>query len=1029
MNLVLTVVCVAVLLHIAGCSAAAQDNLAPNPGFELRDGDAPAFGEKRTPDDPSRRMVWTDETARSGERSVGIITPERVQSRWRTGHLRDILLAPGSECRLSAWVKTEAVEGSAHLRLYFIDAGGGIVAQPGSRGLEGDNDWSLLELPFRVPEAPTHTMIYLEMNGTGSAWFDDVTLAGQRSEEALPGEAQATVYGPDDFWDLRGYEAVQRGPRRVIQLPPDVPTGEALLYFEGETARYDIIIQYLDEPDGASTVAVSLNDRELGARTFDEITEGTDDVLKEWTLPGVDVQRNSRLLLAGRAHEGEYARVVSVAFRAAGGFAGDLLPPGQLPPPPSLLVYRDRGEQAAARRMFAAFVSKHGAAPRAERRRAELAALQTPDDWRAYQRGVRARLDEFWGPFPDKTPLNPQVVGVIEHEQYSIEKVIFESRPGYFVTASFYRPKGREFPVPGVLVVCGHAADGKGYVLYHETCLGLVIKGYAVLAIDPTGQGERSEYFDPDTLANLVPLCVGQHHQLGRPSFLVGQTLGGYRTWDAIRGVDYLLTRTEVDPEKIAAVGNSGGGQMAFLVTAADERVAVCVAAHPGGSMENTYLTGTGISDREMLSLIPPRPCRVVVGRDSGENHGPKVDDMLQFYRGMGYGEERGELTWVDGVHDMRQPKRVAAYEWLNRWFGKEEEGSEEPPLEPLSAEDLWCTDTGFTLKSLGGETGQKLNHKRMLETLPGRPLPADPADADRQAAALRDAVTARLGLRVEAGREPPEARTVRIVEAEGFTAELLLMDSEPDITLPAVLLTPAAPRADAPVVIHCAERGKPTRFDRPSLPLELCLRGFTVLTLDVRNVGEMDPRGGNFRATVAGYNPDDWARDAQAINAHPDLGRTLAGMQAFDVIRAADWLRARLDLQGRAPVVVGEERGGLWALLAGAFDEGIGDVVTVRTLTSLKMLIENPYHEVRGYFWMPGALADFDLPELAALVAPRVVTWVDPVDAMADPVAQETFARYAAWAEAMSVARGGRVQVTHADADSLGETVAALAP
>jgi len=114
-----------------------------------------------------------------------------------------------------------------------------------------------------------------------------------------------------------------------------------------------------------------------------------------------------------------------------------------------------------------------------------------------------------------------------------------------------------------------------------------------------------------------VRRCCPQHHYAGRPSWLVGRSLAGYRTWDGIRAVDALLQRPEVDPNRLAVVGNSGGGQMALLIAAADERIQVCAAAHPGGPMENTYLTGKGLVDRDLLGLIAPRPCIFIVGDES----------------------------------------------------------------------------------------------------------------------------------------------------------------------------------------------------------------------------------------------------------------------------------------------------------------------------------------------------------------------------------------------------------------------------
>ena len=302
-----------------------------------------------------------------------------------------------------------------------------------------------------------------------------------------------------------------------------------------------------------------------------------------------------------------------------------------------LRLYKTPDQQSAAQAMLETFISER-LAQVADARDRELAALKTPEQWRERQAMSRARLKESFGRFGPKQPLHARIVGALDRTDYVIEKLVFESHPGYHCTANVYLPKGRDFPLPGVLFTCGHSAEGKAAPLYHECCLGLVLKGYVVLALDPTGQGERSEYFDPGTGEHLVPLTVSQHHYLSRPSFLVGRTLAGYRTWDGVRAVDYSTSPPEVDGERIAVVGNSGGGIMALLIAAVDERVQVCAAAHPGGSMEQTFLSGRWGPQCEILSLIAPRPCLFIVGEDSREeaSHRQKMDDMLRFYEGLG---------------------------------------------------------------------------------------------------------------------------------------------------------------------------------------------------------------------------------------------------------------------------------------------------------------------------------------------------------------------------------------------------------
>src|ERR1041384_6648366 len=191
----------------------------------------------------------------------------------------------------------------------------------------------------------------------------------------------------------------------------------------------------------------------------------------------------------------------------------------------------------------------------AEKRRA---ALQSKRDAEAYVREVRQKIQQCFGPWPEKTPLNPRVTGVVERDTYKIEKVIFESRPNFPVTANLYIPLDGRSPRPGVVGTCGHSANGKAADAYQSFAQGLARQGYVCLMFDPIGQGERLQYVD----ASFKPrrgVGVSEHLYAGNQQFLIGEFFGAWRAWDGIRALDYLLTRPEVDPKQGGVTGNSGG--------------------------------------------------------------------------------------------------------------------------------------------------------------------------------------------------------------------------------------------------------------------------------------------------------------------------------------------------------------------------------------------------------------------------------------------------------------------------------------
>lgn len=116
------------------------------------------------------------------------------------------------------------------------------------------------------------------------------------------------------------------------------------------------------------------------------------------------------------------------------------------------------------------FVARENALHR--QRLERLAALTTKADAEAYVRAVRGKIRESFGPFPEKTPLNARVTRVVERDAYTIENLLFESRPGFLVSANLYVPKGRRFPLPGVVGSCGHSVNGKAIDTYQSFCRG-----------------------------------------------------------------------------------------------------------------------------------------------------------------------------------------------------------------------------------------------------------------------------------------------------------------------------------------------------------------------------------------------------------------------------------------------------------------------------------------------------------------------------------------------------------------------------
>src|SRR5690606_7320498 len=188
------------------------------------------------------------------------------------------------------------------------------------------------------------------------------------------------------------------------------------------------------------------------------------------------------------------------------------------------------------------------------------------------------RFQEVIGTFPDiRTPLNPKVTSVHTRNGIVAENLYFESLPNYYVTATFFYPEGTSSRLPTVLFCSGHSADGYRYWKYQAVILNLVKKGFAVLAFDPIGQGERKSYLDESGNPTLKPTF--EHSYPGVQTFLAGRSPAYYFIYDGIRALDYLETRDEVDMKRLGITGWSGGATQTAYIAACDKRIYASVPA------------------------------------------------------------------------------------------------------------------------------------------------------------------------------------------------------------------------------------------------------------------------------------------------------------------------------------------------------------------------------------------------------------------------------------------------------------------
>jgi cephalosporin-C deacetylase-like acetyl esterase len=348
-----------------------------------------------------------------------------------------------------------------------------------------------------------------------------------------------------------------------------------------------------------------------------------------------------------------------------------------------------------------------------DERRAAWAAIHDERDLLRVQRELQKKLLKMIGGLPtEKTDLHPRITGKVEMDGFSIEKLIFESLPGVYVSALVYIPNDHSKKTPAVLVPAGHSTNGKIY--YQDICQRLVKRGYVVLAWDPVGQGERSQFWDAKAGKSRYNLICAEHAVLGNLAYLAGTNLARWEIWDGIRAVDYLLTRPEVDGERISIVGTSGGGFQAAQIAALDKRIKVVVPscyitalpmrvynrvfADPDSDPEQDLfgMISNGVDHPGLLLLMYPRPVLVaaaVLDFFPIEGTHKTFRELHALYARFQHGD-RLAITESYNGHQFSPQNQQAALEFLDHFNGLPARRGL-PDVKKLDDKPLLCTTSG----------------------------------------------------------------------------------------------------------------------------------------------------------------------------------------------------------------------------------------------------------------------------------------------------------------------------------------------
>ena len=614
---------------------------------------------------------------------------------------------------------------------------------------------------------------------------------------------------------------------------------------------------------------------------------------------------------------------------------------------------------------------------------------------------IRERMLSALGGLPERTPLNPRVVGVLDRDGYRVEKVIFESQPQFYVTGNLYVPKSGQPPYPAVLFPLGHERGGKPNPDWQHVLVSLARRGFVAFTWDTLGQGERAQFYDTDLETSKLGETgyTTEHTMIGAQCLLAGDNIARYTIWDGIRALDYLLSRREVDATRVACTGNSGGGTHTAYLSALDDRIGV---AAPSCFITSWQRLLESIGPQDAEQCLPPFLKDGLDHADFIYAFAPKpyiiLSAIRDFFSISGAREtyaETGHLYSLleepqklamfeaDNTHGFSLPRRLAAYNWLSRWLKGSEDLAPEQEVKVEDEEVLRCTPSGQVATSLGGETVFSLNTKRVEQNKP-RHVPLINATAVSANRTEMQRGVRRL-IAFEPGTSPLNVKPFGQIEGDGYVMEKFIYESEPGIIVPAVLFVPKMSEGRKPAVVYVNDRGKSAGASEGAVN-QLVKRGFVVLAMDMRGCGETRPP----------QNPDESNETYRYFGQYDSamrallVGKTLVGMRAEDISRGVDLLASRPEVDAARIYGFGVGPGALTLLHEAVLDERIKELALVGMLDSYESVTTHRIHRNIYESLVPGALKVYDLRDLVAAIAPRPVWIVDAVDPLGKRVQTE---------------------------------------
>ncbi len=627
-----------------------------------------------------------------------------------------------------------------------------------------------------------------------------------------------------------------------------------------------------------------------------------------------------------------------------------------------------------------------------DRRRVAFEQIRSSEDALAWQTARRTFMIEQIGGIPE--PIRPasRTVGIIDRGDYVVEKVIYESRPGHHITAVLYLPKNQKPPFPAMIICCGHSYDGKASEGYQRVGILAAKNGLAALCFDPIGQGERYQILNvkgrsghhtsdrPNPrlveIQKLTPSAppqynpVEEHTLIGIGPILLGSNTAHYRVWDAMRSVDYLVSRPDIDATKIGVTGNSGGGTESSYLMALDNRVAAAApgcfltsyqrlleTVGPQDAEQNVFgQLKFGLDESDYVIMTAPRPVSILAAtRDATFDIGGTWDlfrEAKRFYGKLGY-PERADLVETDDVHGFTIHLREGAVRWMRRWMMNIDDSIFERDFPVFQPAELQCTPQGQVLLMEGERSVFDLSRETADQLAAKRRQLRTTMSSDE----MRDRVARLAGISLSNLSSVKTTKPV-VSAPEGLANATWLELPE---RVPLLIRTEKPAKENGQTIVYAPEDGV-AGIGRDVEPLKSWLQdGFTVTMVDLTGLGATQP------AQERHWSGELFGPGVRQFFLAYLNGRSIVGIRTEDLLAIGDYLRKQnpaspLHLHARGATAIP-------ALHAAALrPDQFASLTLENCVPTWHDVVNTPVPENQLVNTVHGALAVYDLPDLVEL-------------------------------------------------------------